>query len=243
MEIRFNVTGTRRKELVGSISEVIGMKAVYKFMPTCAFVIDNLTIDKEGTLIADDRTDKDTLRKVLEAAEAAGFKAERIPEELLNEAPAEEAAPDEEPNGLVVSMPLDGFTGIALDNLRKLVGSKQSLIKKALGADDLPIEVTDDRVSFPWFHGTFDADTTQAYLHFITSLCAMAKEAKRVTATEKPTDNEKYAFRCFLLRLGFIGNEYKTYRKILLKNLTGSAAFKSGAKKETKEVADDAISE
>ena len=71
----------------------------------------------------------------------------------------------------------------------------------------------------------------------------IAKEAKRVTATEKPADNEKYAFRCFLLRLGFIGNEYKTYRKILLKNLTGSAAFKSGAKKVTEEVADDAISE
>ena len=71
----------------------------------------------------------------------------------------------------------------------------------------------------------------------------MAKEAKRVPATEKPTNNEKYAFRCFLLRLGFIGNEYKTYRKVLLKTLTGSAAFKSGAKKVTEEVADDAISE
>ena len=72
--LHYNVTGQDRKELVGIISKVVGMKAVYKFMPTCAFVIDNLTIDKEGTLIADDRTDKDTLRKVLEAAEAAGFK-------------------------------------------------------------------------------------------------------------------------------------------------------------------------
>lgn len=242
MEIRFNVTGTRRKEMVGIISEVIGMKAVYKFMPTCAFVIDNLTISKDGTLIADDRTDNDTIRKVLEAVEAAGFKAESIPDELTTEEPAEEA-PEEELDGLVVSMPLDGFTESALDNLRKLVDSKQSLIKKALGTDALPIEVTDDRVSFPWFHGALDPDSTQAYIHFITSLCAMAKEAKRVTATEKPTDNEKYAFRCFLLRLGFIGNEYKTYRKILLKNLTGSAAFKSGAKKVTEEVADDAISE
>jgi hypothetical protein len=68
----------------------------------------------------------------------------------------------------------------------------------------------------------------------------MAKEAKRVTATEKPTDNEKYAFRCFLLRLGFIGNEYKACRKILLKNLAGSSAFKAESKKET---ASDAISE
>ena len=56
----------------------------------------------------------------------------------------------------------------------------------------------------------------------------MSRNAKRVTATEKPVDNEKYAFRCFLLRLGFIGNEYKMERKILLKNLTGSSAFKNG---------------
>ena len=68
----------------------------------------------------------------------------------------------------------------------------------------------------------------------------MSVTQKRITATEKPVDNEKYAFRCFLLRLGFIGNEYKTQRKILLRNLTGSSAFKSGSHKE---VTDDAISE
>ena len=56
----------------------------------------------------------------------------------------------------------------------------------------------------------------------------MSRNAKRVTATEKPVDNEKYAFRCFLLRLGFIGSEYKAERKILLKNLSGSSAFKNG---------------
>ena len=243
MEIKFNTTGTRRKEMVSIISEVIGTKAVYTFMPTCAFVIDNLTISKDGTLIADDRTDADTIRHVLKAVEAAGFKAESIPEELLTKEPVEDAVSDEEPDGLVVSMPLDGFTESALDNLRKLVDSKQSLIKKALGTDNLPIEVTEGRISFPWFHGTLDPNCTQAYIHFITSLCTMAKEVKRVTAIEKPIANEKYAFRCFLLRLGFIGNEYKTYRKILLKNLTGSAAFKSDAKKITKEVSRNEISE
>ena len=44
-------------------------------------------------------------------------------------------------------------------------------------------------------------------------------------------DNEKYAFRCFLLRLGMIGNAYKESRKILLQNLIGSSAFKSGHRK------------
>ena len=49
-ELHYNVTGQDRKELVGIISKVIGMKAVYKFMPTCAFVISNITVEKDGTM-------------------------------------------------------------------------------------------------------------------------------------------------------------------------------------------------
>ena len=77
-----------------------------------------------------------------------------------------------------------------------------------------------------------DADETKAYTPLIAALCEMAKNAKRVTATKKEIDNEKYAFRCFLLRLGFIGADYKAERKILLKNLSGSSAFKSGSRRE-----------
>ena len=56
----------------------------------------------------------------------------------------------------------------------------------------------------------------------------MSKDQKRISATEKPVDNERYAFRCFLLRLGFIGDEYKTDRKILMRYLPGNSAFKGG---------------
>ena len=49
-----------------------------------------------------------------------------------------------------------------------------------------------------------------------------------MTMKEKNVENEKYAFRCFLLRLGFIGDEYKETIKILLKNLTGNGAWKNG---------------
>ena len=57
----------------------------------------------------------------------------------------------------------------------------------------------------------------------------MSVTQKRVNAAETEVDNEKYAFRCFLLRLGFIGNEYKAERKILLKNLSGNSSWKNGA--------------
>lgn len=97
---------------------------------------------------------------------------------------------------------------------------------------DLPIEVTNEKISFPWFPAVSTPEELQAYDTFICKLCEMARNAKRVVAKEAETANEKYAFRCFLLRLGFIGAEFKTERKILLRNLTGSSAFKGGQPKE-----------
>lgn len=87
---------------------------------------------------------------------------------------------------------------------------------------------------------TAEPQEVEAYDHFICALCEMARNQKRITAKERDTGNDKYAFRCFLLRLGFIGPEYKQERKILLRNLTGSSAFKAVPQKE---VADDAAPE
>ena len=77
---------------------------------------------------------------------------------------------------------------------------KGNLIKKALGVDDLPIEITDEKVSFPWFPAVPTPEELKAYEAFICKLCEMARNQKRVNATGKPAGNEKYAFRCFLLR-------------------------------------------
>ena len=86
-------------------------------------------------------------------------------------------------------------------------------------------EFTEEVPMFPY---TEDGDEIAAYTQFITGPCDMAKDAKRVSSKQTETDNDKYAFRCFLLRLGFIGKEYKTARKILLRNLTGNSAFHYG---------------
>ena len=220
MEIRYNVTGDRRKELVKVISDITGAKAVYKFMPTCNYEIDYFTVTKDGTLLFDGRADSEEVERVLEGIAAAGFACE-APEKTTEE--PEEAA-QEEDVGLTIAVPLDK---VQVGNLTKLLDAKGSLIKKALGIDDLRFELLEDRIAFPWFSEPQPEETT-AYTHFIAALCQMSRDAKRITAKEKPVDNEKYAFRCFLLRLGFIGNAYKADRKILLRNLSGSSAFKSG---------------
>ena len=267
MEIRYNVTGAKRKELVKVIANATGARAEYKFMPTCNYEIDYFTVTKDGTLLFDDRADSEEVERVLEAISAAGFECEPqdggeqpFGEETKEAAEAADTAPQETNLGgprqtnrfvgertssevnelsasdgserygacedaLTVEIPLDK---VAVGNLTKLLDAKGNLIRKAMGITDLRIEVLDDRVAFPWFRELPDCDAIKAYTHFISALCEMSRNAKRVTATEKPVENEKYAFRCFLLRLGFIGSEYKAERKILLKNLTGSSAFKDG---------------
>jgi len=224
MKINYNVTGEQRKELVKAIGAILQVKPVYKKMPICAYEIGDITVDKEGTLICEDDAKAERIAHNLIAD---GFTAAAVVKSA-----SEEAAPTEEvdaPDSLTISMPKDGFTDEAMANLKHLVESKATLIKKALSAENLAIMVEDDKISFPWFSGFPAPEEISAYAKFIGRLCGMAKTQKRVTAKGKDVDNEKYAFRCFLLRLGFIGAEYKADRKILLKNLTGSSAFKGGA--------------
>ena len=219
MQLHYNATGPDRKELVGVISKTLGIKPVYKGMPTCAYAIDNILVEKDGTVVYDERTDQDTIEAVIIALAAAGFHAETGTEE------------PEGPTGVAIQMPLSLFTEGQLQNLYALVAAKGSLIKKALGAEDLPINIIGNKLDFPWFPKYESPDEVKAYMHFVTAICDMARNQKRITAKEKEVDNDKYAFRCFLLRLGFIGDEYKAERKVLLRNLSGSSAFKSGAKK------------
>lgn len=302
MKLNYNVTGSERKSLVGTISTALSAPTNYLGAPTFAYEVGGYHIDKNGTLTGPDSLDLEDL------LHQAGFDADgnsraydepdtyesglggmgaldefpdidqHHPGQYVNpNAPITEAMqrqldevlafedlrmdgreemglgrtrrenfqgengmqasdvpePDED-IGLVIEMPRSSFTDTALGNLKRLVESKENLIKKVLGAETLELKITDDKVLFPWFEDGTNPDTVKAYSHFVAALCEMARVQKRVTAKEKETDNDKYAFRCFLLRLGFIGAEYKEERKILLKNLSGSSAFKSGEAKPLK---------
>lgn len=219
MQIKFNVTGSERKQLVNAIAEIAEVESKYSGAPSFAYEVDYFTIDRNGTLFFDDRADSQEIENLLEGLVSRGFTFEQA-----NNPTQGEQCGD---NGLVIEMPIDGFTNTAFANLERLIDSKGSLIKKALGVNSLPIEKTENKVAFPWFPYEATADEVKSYAHFVSALCEMAKSQKRITASAKEVDNEKYAFRCFLLRLGFIGSEYKAQRKILLSKLTGSSAFKA----------------
>lgn len=237
MRVEFNRTGAERKALVTAIAEILRTKPKYMGMPTASYDFGGLIVDKNGALEFEDNVFPKDIHDLLHQLAERGFVAADSEEKETYKELSEETdtEPQDESTALTLAVPLET---VAVENLTRLLEVKGQLIQKALGITELPIEVTEDAVSFPWFDTIPDADTAKAYTDFIAALCRMSKEQKRINATETEVTNEKYAFRCFLLRLGFIGAEYKADRKILLKNLTGSSAFKT-----TKEAAADEISE
>lgn len=227
MVIKYNVTGAERKRLVTTLSTLTGVKAKYLGMPSMAYEVGDFTIDKNGNLELSDKVNSEEIERVAGHLASEGF----IAEEEISATGGEQTA-DRGTFGLCISMPRSSFTETALDNVKAIIQVKGELIRHALQLDDLPIEITEDQVSFPWFEELPTPEEIKAYTHFISALSEMAINQKRITVKEKEVENEKYAFRCFLLRLGFIGKDYKDERKILLRNLTGSSAFKGGAKNE-----------
>ena len=264
MRIHYNLSGAARKALVTAISEELNLPTHYQGAPTFAYEVGGYKIDKAGmlegidnhSLVADllglhdfkaEREEYDTMPNVeepipddLAIPETAALVDHVSPYHDEQEPPAY-AQP--EGNDLAIEVPLTGFTPDKLDNLIKLVKAKETLLRTALGTGDLPIQQTDDTLRFPWFtleDGAPDnGDKVKAYTLLVEKLCAAAMQQKRVTTKEKPVENEKFAFRVFLIRLGFVGFEYRVARKFLLKNLPGNSAFKNGAPSKQEMAADD----
>ena len=216
MNNKFNIEKSQRKALAQKIGELTGSEVKYLGVPSCGYQIGAYTLDKEAVLHGDELPDE--IRSELQKA---GYTAE------------------DEPVALTISMPRDFFTEQSMNNLLQLIANKKTLLKHALNTESLAVNECEETVEFPWFTVEKDGDG-DAYAKFITMFCEFAKNLQRVVNKPDTSDNEKYAFRCFLLRLGMIGEEYKPVRKVLLRNLTGSSAFRHG---KPEGGADDAVSE
>ena len=219
MIIEFQLTGEKRKELVNAVSEIIDVPAEYQFMPTCAYKIgDFYTVTKEGSLEISDSAD--------------GKEVEMLIDELVHR--GYDIPLEEEENSLTVEMPLELVDDATIGRLRKIVENKGELFKAAFKTDNLEIVAEEDKICFPWFTVEND-DDADAYCTFISMLCEFTKNQKRINNKPETTDNPKYTMRCYLLRLGMIGAKYKSARKALLRNLSGSSAFRKAANDEVSE--------
>lgn len=216
-EIRFTLESKQRPKLAQEIGNILGTAPHYERVPSCAYDIAGYRLDKEGVLHIPEGAEETAKDLILQLRER-GFQDDA---EITEEVPVQQ-------DKLTIVIPRESITDMALENLQKIIANKHILFQRAFRTDNTEIEITDEKINFTWFPYTADGDELAAYTQFISRLCDMARDAKRVSSKPTETDNDKYAFRCFLLRLGFIGKEYKTARKILLRNLTGNSAFRYG---------------
>lgn len=78
-----------------------------------------------------------------------------------------------------------------------------------------------------WQNG-IHAGQLKSYIQLCLALSEMAKEVKTASPKPQQTENPKFAMRTWMMRLGFIGEEFATARDFLTRNLTGDAAFRNG---------------
>ena len=216
-EIRFTLESKQRPKLAQEIGNILGTAPHYERVPSCAYDIAGYRLDKEGVLHIPEGAEETAKDLILQLRER-GFQDDA---EITEEVPVQQ-------DKLTIVIPRESITDMALENLQKIIANKHILFQRAFRTDNTEIEITDEKINFTWFPYTADGDELAAYTQFISRLCDMARDAKRVSSKPTETDNDKYAFRCFLLRLGFIGKEYTTARKILLRNLMGNSAFRCG---------------
>ncbi len=203
MIIAFGRAGNERKKLAWAIATIIGTTAEYQYMPTCAYKIGECyTVTKAGDLEISDQADRKETERLLTELASRGY-----------------AVPDTtepESKGLTVQMPADFFTEHTLGNLRQLCENKAALFQAAFQTDSLDIIPSDEKVEFPWFTVEQDGDA-DAYCTFISMLCEFAKNKSRINRKPDTSDNPKYTMRCFLIRLGMVGAEFKAARKVILR--------------------------
>ena len=225
MNAKTNAQGKDRKNLVKAIAGITGQATKYNGAPAFTYTVGNFTVERDGSITTEDEAGMKTLTAALREQ---GFGIE-LPE---TETPAAEAEEEMTTSSWTLTMPRADFTDSQIENLEKIIASKANLIKKALDCVDPTVVLTEDRVAFPWYKRPLGSGESMATMHLITAICRMAKNAKRITAKEKEVPNDKYAFRCFLLRMGCIGSDFKDTRKRLLQRLEGSSAFRNTEESE-----------
>lgn len=113
-------------------------------------------------------------------------------------------------------------------NLGNIFTARGALIRKSLGLPEgrpLAFSVVGEDITFDW---GIDADMAAPAAALLAGICQLAVKSRWISAKETAPENERYAFRTFLIRIGLSGPEHKWARAALLKNLEGDSAYIHG---------------
>lgn len=214
-----------RKELVKALVTLTKQPPVYSGPRSYAYTVGDYVVDREGNITIPDDTDESALQEIMDVLEDCGFtclmveKHEDLTQDKASADTEPEVPEDDDSTKITLSFPAELFDEDAIDRMKAIVAGKQSLLKKALDTDDLAIVVEDGKVNFPWFTDHGIEGEVDAYSKLTYAIAKLALKQNRVLATEeKKYDDEKLAMRLFLIRLNFVGDEYKSARAILMRN-------------------------
>lgn len=169
-EIRFTLESKQRPKLAQEIGNLLGTAPHYERVPSCAYDIAGYRLDKEGVLHIPEGVEEETVEDLILQLRECGFQDDA---EVTEEVPVQQEK-------LTIAIPKDSLTDTALENLQKIIANKQTLFQRAFRMDSTEIEITDEKINFIWFPYTVDGDEIAAYTQFISRLCDMARDAKRV---------------------------------------------------------------
>ena len=233
-----------RKELVKVLGEHYGVKPNYLGAPTFAYEI----IAAEGLTFIVDREGK------IKNLEGAEFELERLlhgPEEIV----AEEVLSNElylpmDGHTGVTLRNLVNMLSSKQGLIKRAIGIKTDIVTaefveginnvKLVTIEDFEVSVRDigiekiPGIRFNFLNKTLNfnflntLEDTETAIQFAKALNNGAKKLKQSSPKPTETDNERFTFRTYLVRLGFIGPGYKKSREVLLKDLKGNGAFRKG---------------
>lgn len=242
-----SLTDDRRK-LIKALEKATGLKAKYLGAPSFSYEIGPYTVDRTGELIvSDEEVDKEILQELI--TKELVFNPESAEQEatiislpitdhdgrslknlvnmihsrsvLLSKAVGRlgQFKVSEE---LVTS--LDGQTPQTVEDFLQIL--------EAAGEGALQgLSFESGKIGFI-FPQTIEPEKIHTYMKLAELMAKMARSQHRVQAAKCKDTNEKYTFRVWLMRLGMMGDEYKTARRILLKNLKGHAAYRTKSQAE-----------
>lgn len=243
------VIGKERKEIAGIIAKALETQAQYEGVPSFAYLAGGWRIEKSGLLKSPqiELLELDTLKVVFEALKNAGLAAEGDASVILS-AEAHTGATLRNlcnivnskgkliakalgrENGATPQALVEVLNSTPIDTVEDFLRVFNSGLEdnQYSNSGDIWLDHLPEEIGLCFFNGTLNADEVVAYITLAQKLNEMALKQKHTSPKQKETDNEAYTMRCFLLRLGFIGDEYKESRKLLLSKLEGNRAFRGG---------------
>ena len=245
-----------RKELVHKLAEHLGIRPVYLAAPSFAYQVGEYTVNRQGNildsegqvleleaLLADGKEEPvlETITEQKETAEA-NTSVETKPIALEVRIPLEGYDGRSLRNLLhmiyskqplikkALNLDTDLVSEEAISALDQQPMTTLEHFQNALGGKSCPgidFDFNKGTITFKLGQGGDDPEKVEAATQLLALVNLSARRSKlNISAKVKATDNEKYTFRTWLLRLGMIGDDYKAARRVLLQNLPGNSAFR-----------------